>query len=50
MVRLKKMNWISQNQFDEYGVDIIRGADRLGYDTSLYKPSPENQKYSSIGN
>ena len=49
LVRLKKMNWISQNQFDEYKVDIVHEADRLGYDTSLYKPSPENQKYSSIG-
>ena len=49
LIRLKKMNWINQNQYDEYEKDIIREADRLGYDTSLYKPSPENQKYSSIG-
>lgn len=49
LVRLKNLNWISQSQFDEFGFDIIRGADRLGYDTNLYKPSPENQKYSSIG-
>ena len=49
LVRLKKMNWINQNQYDEFGENIIREADKLGYDTSLYKPSPENQKYSSIG-
>ena len=49
LVRLKKRNWISQNQFDEYSINIIREADRLGYDISLYKPSPDNQKYSSIG-
>lgn len=49
LVRLKKLNWINQNQFDEYEINVIRGADRLGYDTALYKPSPENQKYSSIG-
>ena len=49
LVRLKKMNWISQDKFDEFGQNIIREADRLGYDTGLYKPSPENQKYSSIG-
>ena len=47
--RLKKLNWISENQFNEFKSDIIREADRLGYDTSLYKESPENQKYSSIG-
>ena len=33
----------------EYGADIIREAEKLGYDTGLYKPSPENQKYASIG-
>ena len=49
LVRLKKMNWISQEQFDEFGMNVIREADRLGYDTSLYKPSPESQKHSSIG-
>ena len=49
LFRLKNLNWISQEQFDEFGLNIIREADRLGYDTSLYKPSPENQKYSSIG-
>ncbi|WP_405309601.1 ImmA/IrrE family metallo-endopeptidase [Methanobrevibacter sp.] len=49
LIRLKKLNWIGQNQFDKYGVNIIREADKLGYDTSLYKASPENQKYSSIG-
>ena len=49
LVRLKKLNWIDQREFDEYGVNIIREADRLGYDTNLYKPSPENQKYSSVG-
>lgn len=49
LIRLKNLNWISQNQFDEYKANIIREADRLGYDTNLYKPSPETQKYSSIG-
>ena len=49
LIRLKKLDWISQKEFDEYGVNIIREADRLGYDTGLYKASPENQKYSSIG-
>ena len=49
LVRLKNLSWITQDQFDEFGFNIIREADRLGYDTSLYKPSPENQKYSSIG-
>ncbi len=49
LIRLKNLNWISQNQFDTFGLNIIREADRLGYDTNLYKPSPENQKYSSIG-
>ena len=49
LVRLKKMNWISQDQFDEFGFDVIMQADKLGYDTSLCKESPENQKYSSIG-
>lgn len=49
LIRLKNMNWISQNQFDEFKSNIIRGADRLGYDTDLYMPSSESQKYSSIG-
>ncbi len=49
LLRLKKINWINQKQFDEYGADIIREAEKLGYDTGLYKPSPENQKYASIG-
>ena len=49
LVRLKKLNWISQKEFDEFGLNIIREADRLGYDTGLYKPSPENQKFLSIG-
>ena len=49
LIRLKKLNWISQSQFDEFEINIIREADMLGYDTSLYKKSPENQKYSSIG-
>ncbi|AWX32007.1 ImmA/IrrE family metallo-endopeptidase [Methanosphaera sp. BMS] len=49
IIRLKNLNWISQNQFDEFSHDVIREADRLGYDTSLYRSSPDNQKYSSIG-
>lgn len=49
LIRLKKLNWINENQFDEFRINIIRDADRLGYDTSLYKPSLENQKCSSIG-
>nr|WP_304049388.1 ImmA/IrrE family metallo-endopeptidase [Methanobrevibacter gottschalkii] len=49
LMRLKNLNWINDDQFEEYGSDIIRQANRLGYDTSLYKPSLENQKYSSIG-
>lgn len=49
LIRLKKLNWISQSQFNEFGINVIREADRLGYDTCLYKESPENQKYSSIG-
>ena len=49
LIRLKKMNWINQNQFDEFELNLKYEADKLGYDTSLYKPSPENQKYSSIG-
>ena len=49
LVRLRKLNWIGQEKFDEFSVNIIREADRLGYDTSLYKESPESQKNSSIG-
>lgn len=47
--RLKDLGWINQKQFGEFGLDVIRNADRLGYDTGLYKPSPESQRYSSIG-
>lgn len=49
LTRLKKLNWINQKQFDEFKQDIIQKAAKLGYDTNLYKPSPENQKYSAIG-
>ncbi|MBQ6813620.1 MAG: ImmA/IrrE family metallo-endopeptidase [Methanobrevibacter sp.] len=47
--RLKDLNWINQEEKREFESDIIREADRLGYDTGLYKPSPDNLKYSSIG-
>lgn len=47
--RLKSLNWISQDQYDEFGLNIVAEANRLGYETGLYKPSPQNQKYSSIG-
>lgn len=47
--RLKAMGWINQKEFRQFGFDIIRNADRLGYDTGLYKHSPESQRYSSIG-
>lgn len=49
LIRLKNLNWINKNQFDNFKSNIIREADKLGYDTNLYKTSPENQKYSSIG-
>lgn len=49
LIRLKKLNWINQNQFDDFGYDVIRRADRLGYDTNLYRASPDYQKYYSIG-
>lgn len=49
LVRLRNLNWIGQSQSDEFASNIIREADRLGYDTALYKPSSENQKCSSIG-
>ena len=49
LIRLKNLNWINKNQFDKFKSNIIREADKLGYDTNLYKTSPENQKYSSIG-
>ena len=49
LIRLKNLNWINKNQFDTFKSNIIREADKLGYDTNLYKTSPENQKYSSIG-
>ncbi len=49
LIRLKKIGWISQKQFDDFQGDIINSAGKLGVDTDLYKPSPENQKYSSIG-
>lgn len=47
--RLKSLNWISQDQYGEFELNIVAEANRLGYDTSLYKPSPQDQKYSSIG-
>ena len=48
-LEVEKMFNKGQKEFDEFGLNIIREADRLGYDTGLYKPSPENQKFSSIG-
>lgn len=49
LTRLKNLNWINQKQFDEFNSNIIQKAAKLGYDTSLYKASSENKKYSSIG-
>lgn len=47
--RLKSLNWISQDQYDEFGLNVVAEVNRLGYETGLYKPSPQDQKYSSIG-
>ena len=49
IIRLKNLNWISQKQFDEYKTDVIWEADKLGYDTRLYKASTPDHKYSSVG-
>ena len=49
LYHLKNLHWISNDQFKEFEPNIIRQADKLGYDTGLYKQSGENQKYYSIG-
>ena len=49
LVRLRNLNWITKNHFNEFKSNVIHEANRLGYDSTLYKPTNENQKNFSIG-
>lgn len=40
---------LTTQQADWYKQDVIRSAVNLGYDDTLYKPSPENRQYRTYG-
>ena len=49
LFRLYEEKGITKSQFDEMQENIVSRAARLGYDTSLYKPSEENKKMKVLG-
>lgn len=47
--RLLSEKLINESQFAEFSFNIIDKAANLGYNTSLYEPTPENKNYYSVG-
>ena len=49
LIRLQEEGEISSAQVSSMQAGIISLATRLGFDTSLYRPSPENKKMRVLG-
>ena len=49
LVRLKKENFISGQQYDEFKSGIVRTAKELGFDDHLYRPTSEEKRYFTSG-
>ncbi|MCD8106567.1 MAG: ImmA/IrrE family metallo-endopeptidase [Oscillospiraceae bacterium] len=50
LIRLKEEKVISDSQYKEWqSKPVIRIAKSLGYDTKLYQPSPESERYRTLG-
>jgi|LSQX01.2.fsa_nt_gb Zn-dependent peptidase ImmA (M78 family) len=49
LFRLEDIRELEPNESTEYRQGIIKTAARLGFDVSLYKPSPENKKKLVLG-
>ncbi len=47
--RLQREGYISQEEALRMRNNVIRSATRLGYDDTLYRPSPEEKTYFSVG-
>lgn len=47
--RLKNEKLISDDEFDDFSIDVSTIARRLGFDTNLYEPSPDNKKFYPLG-
>jgi len=49
VIRLQQEGEISESEAERMQKGVIRSAARLGYDTSLYKPTPENENKRTYG-
>lgn len=49
LCRLRRENWITYEDFERFKYGVKAEATKLGYDTELYEPSPENKKFYSLG-
>ena len=50
LTRLKEENLITQEEFENYKSNVKDYAQNLGFDLSLYKPTPKNKQYYTLGN
>lgn len=48
--RLKEEHLITAKEIEKYKSNIKEHARNLGFDLSLYQPSPKNKQYHSLGN
>ena len=49
LYRLVEDEYINWNSYNDFKIFVLQRAIRLGYDDKLYKASPEEKKYFSIG-
>lgn len=49
LIRLSQEGFISSPEIDTYQGGIINQATRLGYDATLYRPSPKEKEYFTLG-
>ncbi|HRX65969.1 MULTISPECIES: ImmA/IrrE family metallo-endopeptidase [unclassified Mesotoga] len=49
LIRLIKEGYISEDEAAEMQTRVIKSAQDLGYDVTLYKPSPEEKKTMTLG-
>ncbi|MGL5383611.1 MAG: ImmA/IrrE family metallo-endopeptidase [Culicoidibacterales bacterium] len=49
LYRLIQERYLTTEQANKFRKDVIQSATELGYDTTLYKPLPEEKKYMTYG-
>ena len=49
LFRLQEENELNQNDVEDMLKNVIKSAARLGYNISLYKPTPENRNKETLG-